>query len=117
MFRKTVPGVGSGNRKSSAVDGSPSDWRHDQTVSSGRTQSASTRDINSRGERPQIPWWVAVEYSVCQQLQLHINRYLTIAGGYSIGSSGVAMRWAGWTHPGVPRVQGSRVPVKKLQIG
>ena len=38
MFRKRVPGVGSGNRKSSAADGSQSDWRHDQTVSSGRTQ-------------------------------------------------------------------------------
>ena len=37
MFRKRVPGVGSGDRKSSAADGSQSDWRHDQTVSSGRT--------------------------------------------------------------------------------
>jgi len=37
VFRKRVPGVGSGDRKSSAADGSPSDWRHDQTVSSGRT--------------------------------------------------------------------------------
>jgi len=34
--------VGSGDRKSSAADGSQSDWRHDQTVSSGRTQSSST---------------------------------------------------------------------------
>ena len=42
MFRKRVPGVGSGNRKSSAADGNQSDWRHDQTVSSGRTQSSST---------------------------------------------------------------------------
>ena len=60
MHRKRVPGVGSGNRKSSAADGSQSDWRHDQTVSSGRTQSSSTRDINSRGERPRyrgaLPW-------------------------------------------------------------
>ena len=48
VFRKRVPGVGSGSRKSSAADGSQSDWRHDQTVSSGRTQSSSTRDINSR---------------------------------------------------------------------
>jgi len=40
VFRKRVPGVGSGNRKSSAADGSQSDWRHDQTVSSGRTQSS-----------------------------------------------------------------------------
>jgi len=63
VFRKRVPGVGSGNRKSSAADGSQSDWRHDQTVSSGRTQSSSTRDINSRGERLQIPWCVAVEDS------------------------------------------------------
>jgi len=61
--------VGSGNRKSSAADGSQSDWRHDQTVSSGRTQSSSTRDINSRGERPQISWCVAVEDSVCRSLQ------------------------------------------------
>jgi len=37
VFRKRVPGVGSGDRKSSAADGSQSDWRHDQTVSSGRT--------------------------------------------------------------------------------
>ena len=63
MFRKRIPGVSSGNRKSSAADGSQSDWRHDQTVSSGRKQSSSTRDINSRGERPQIPWCVAVEDS------------------------------------------------------
>ena len=34
MFRKRVPGVGSGDRKSAAVRGSQSDWRHDQTVSS-----------------------------------------------------------------------------------
>jgi len=61
VFRKRVPGVGSGDRKSSAADGGQSDWRHDQTVSSGRTQSSSTRDINSRGERPQIPWCVVVE--------------------------------------------------------
>jgi len=66
VFRKRVPGVGSGDRKSSAADGSQSDWRYDQTVSSGRTQSSSSRDINSRGERPQIPWCVAVEDSVCQ---------------------------------------------------
>ena len=59
--------MGSGNRKSSATDGIQSDWRHDQTVSSGRTQSSSTRDINSRGERPQIPWCVAVKDSVCQR--------------------------------------------------
>jgi len=39
VFRKRVPGVGSGNRKSSAADGSQSDWMHDQTVSSGRTQT------------------------------------------------------------------------------
>ena len=31
MFRKRVPGVGSGNRKSSAADGSQSDWRHETT--------------------------------------------------------------------------------------
>jgi len=55
VFRKRVPGVRSGNRKSSATDGSQSDWRNDKMVSSGRTQSSSTRDINSRGERPQIP--------------------------------------------------------------
>ena len=55
--------MGSGNRKSSAAGGSQSDWKHDQTVSPGRTQSSSTRDINSRGERPQIPWCVAVEDS------------------------------------------------------
>jgi len=48
VFRKRVPGVGSGDQKSSAADGSQSDWRHDQTVSSSRTQSSSTRDINSR---------------------------------------------------------------------
>ena len=46
MLRKRVPGVGSGDRKSSAADGSQSDWRHDQTVSSGRMQSSSTRDIS-----------------------------------------------------------------------
>jgi len=50
VFRKRVPGVGSGDRKSLAADGSPSDWRHDQTVSSCRTQRSSTRDINSRTE-------------------------------------------------------------------
>ena len=61
VFRKRVPGVGSGDRKSSAADGSQSDWRHDLRVCSGRTQSSSTTDINSRGERPQIPWCVAVE--------------------------------------------------------
>jgi len=66
VFRKRVPGVGSGNWKSSAADGSQSDWRHDQTVSSGRAQSSSTRDINSTGERPQTPRCVAVEDSVCQ---------------------------------------------------
>jgi len=66
VFRKRVPDVGSGDRKSSAADGGQSDWRHDQTVSSVRTQSSSTRDINSRGERSQIPWCVAVEDSVCQ---------------------------------------------------
>jgi len=44
VFRNRVPGVGSGDRKSSAADGSQSDWRHDQTVSSGRTQSSSTSD-------------------------------------------------------------------------
>ena len=65
MSRKRVPGVGSGNRESSAADGSQSDWRHDQTVSSGTAQSSSTRDINSRGERPQIPWCVAMEDSEC----------------------------------------------------
>ena len=43
MLRKRVLDVGSGDRKSSAADGSPSDWRHDQTVSSGRTQRSSTR--------------------------------------------------------------------------
>jgi len=31
VFRKRVLGVGSGNRKSSAANGSQSDWRHDQT--------------------------------------------------------------------------------------
>ena len=41
VLRKRVPDVGSGDRKSSAADGSPSDWRHDQTVSSGRTQRSS----------------------------------------------------------------------------
>ena len=35
MFRKRVPGVGSGDRKSSAADGSQSDWRQDQTVTVG----------------------------------------------------------------------------------
>ena len=54
MFRKRAPGVGSGDRKSSAADGSQSDWRHDQTVTSGTAQSSSTRDINSGGERPQM---------------------------------------------------------------
>ena len=39
MFRERVPGVGSGDRKSSAADGSQYDWRHDQTVSSGRAQT------------------------------------------------------------------------------
>ena len=73
MFRKRVPGVGSGNRKSSAADGSQSDWRHDQRVSSGRAQSSSTRDINCRGERPQIPWCVAVEDSVCQHGDFELN--------------------------------------------
>jgi len=73
VFRKRVPGVGSGNRKSSAADGSQSDWRHDKTVSSGRTQSSSTRDINCRGERPQIPWCVAVEDSVCQHGDFELN--------------------------------------------
>ena len=68
--------MGSGNRKSSAADGSQSDWRHDQTVSSGRTQSSSTRDINSGGERPQIPWSVAVEDSVCP----HVNKRLQQIG-------------------------------------
>jgi len=33
VFRKRVPGVGSGNWKSSASDGSQSDWGHDQTKS------------------------------------------------------------------------------------
>ena len=61
MFRKRVPGVGSGDRKSWAADGSQSDWRHDQMVSSSRMQSSFTRDINSRGERPQIPWCVVVD--------------------------------------------------------
>jgi len=73
VFRKRVPDVGSGNRKSSAADGSQSDWRHDQTVSSGRTQSSSTRDISSRGELPQIPWCVAVEDSVCQHGDFELN--------------------------------------------
>ena len=73
MFRKRVPGVGSGDRKSSAADGSQSDWRHNQTVSLGRTQSSSTRDINSRGERPQILWCVAVEDSVCQHGDFALN--------------------------------------------
>ena len=50
-----------------------SDWRHDQTVSSGRTQSSSTRDINNRGEQPQIPWCVAVEDSVCQHGDFELN--------------------------------------------
>ena len=73
MFRKRVPGVGSGNRKSSAVGGNQSDWRHDQTVSSGRAQSSSTRDINSRGERPQILWCVAVGDFVCQHGDFELN--------------------------------------------
>ena len=71
-----VPGVGSGDRKSSAADGSPSDWRHDQAVSSGRTQRSSTRDINSRVERTQIPWCVAVEDSVCQHCVLAAKVYV-----------------------------------------
>ena len=40
MLRKRVPDVGSGDRRSSAADGSQSDWRHDRTVSSGRTRLA-----------------------------------------------------------------------------
>jgi len=73
VFRKRVPGVGSGDRKSSAADGNQSDWRHDQTVSSGRMQSSSTIDINSRDERPPIPWCVAVEDFVCQHSDLILN--------------------------------------------
>jgi len=73
VFSKRVPGVGSGNRKSSAADGSQSDWRHYQTVSSGGTQSSLTKDINSIGERPQIPWCVAVEDSVCQHSDFEFN--------------------------------------------
>jgi len=56
VFRKRVPGVGSDNRKSSAADGSQSDWRHDQTVSSGRTQSSSTRDISPEEEKERLQW-------------------------------------------------------------
>jgi len=56
VFRKRVPGVGSGDRKSSAADGSQSDWRHDQTVSSGRTQSSSTRDISPEEEKERLQW-------------------------------------------------------------
>jgi len=73
VFRKRVPGVGSGNRKSSAADGSQSEWRHDKTVSSGKTQSSSTRDINCRGERPQILWCVAMEDSVRQHGDFELN--------------------------------------------
>ena len=43
MFRKRVPDVGSGDRKSSAADGSQSDWRHDQTVSCGRKRETEGR--------------------------------------------------------------------------
>jgi len=89
VFTKRVPGVSSGNRKSSAADGSQSDWRHDQTVSSGRTQTSSIRDINSRGERPQIPWCVAVEDSVC------VRRWTLAPPGECDGSiSAAAAMWA-----------------------
>ena len=47
MFRKRVPGVGSGDRKSSAADGSQSDWRHEQTVSSVSLLFAEDDDILS----------------------------------------------------------------------
>ena len=35
--------MGSGDRKSSAADGSQSDWRHDQTVSCGRKRETEGR--------------------------------------------------------------------------
>ena len=91
MLRKRVPDVGSGDRKSSAADGSQSDWRHDQTVSSGRTQSSSTRDINSRGERPQIPWCVAVEDSVCQHGDFDMLKFCSM--GVHLGSRDLLKFW------------------------
>ena len=48
------------------------------TVSSGRTQSSSTRDINSRGERTQIPWCVAVEDCVCQHGDFELTVIRTV---------------------------------------
>jgi len=65
-----------GNRKSSATDGGQSNWRHNQPIGSGRTQRPSTRDISSissRGERPQIPWCVTMEDSVCQHGDLELD--------------------------------------------
>jgi len=62
-----------GNRKSSPTDGGQSNWRHNQPIGCGRTQRPSTRDISRRGERPQIPWCVTVENSVCQHGDLELD--------------------------------------------
>jgi len=47
VFRyNRVPDLSGGNRKSSAIDGSQSNWRRNQPIGSGRTQYPSTRDIS-----------------------------------------------------------------------
>ena len=66
MLRKRVPDVGSGDRKSSAADGSQSGGTTRWLVPAERRALRPGTYINSRGERPQIPWCVAVEDSVCQ---------------------------------------------------
>jgi len=57
-----------GNQKISATDGGNSNWRHNQPIGSSRMQRPSTRDISSRGERPQIPWCVTVEVSTIKHI-------------------------------------------------
>jgi len=58
VFRKRVPGVGSGDRKSSAADGNQSDWRHDQTVSSVRFRALPVIAAARR--------WFRLTDTVCQ---------------------------------------------------
>jgi len=72
-----------GNWKSLAIDDGQSNWRYNQPIGSGRTQRPSTKDISSRGNRPQVPWCVTMENYLCQHgdlkltyLRCHSNVYI-----------------------------------------
>jgi len=69
-----------GNRKTGKKTRLPTveNWSHHQPLGSSRTQCPSTRDISSRGERPQVPWCVTMENSLCRHGYLNWIRSGTL---------------------------------------